>query len=290
MIRSMTGFGKAESVHNDKKIVVEIRSLNSKQLDLTVKLAANYRQAEQNIRQLASETIVRGKAEIVVIISSTANNAPQLYDTKAIQAYIEQLKLLAGQTGHPLPDNIYSLVFKFPGVFATEEEEVNDELNHAITATLKNALTSFDAYRLREGEALQKDLVLRTKLIDSLISAIEPLEDARKETIKQRILKNLQEISEPNTIDNNRFEQELIYYLERLDLTEEKVRLREHCRYFAEILSEEQSGRKLAFVSQEMGREINTIGSKANDAAIQRFVVMMKDELEKIKEQLFNIL
>ncbi len=290
MIRSMTGFGKAEKILTDKKIHIEVRSLNSKQFDLNLKIPPELRPIENQLRQQSSNIAIRGKTEVLIAIQGQAEKAVQKIDLSAAKAYSLQLKKLADELNVPLPDDIYSLLLKMPGIFSSDENELSEQLYTTIIETLAEALQNFDQYRIQEGSALKEDMVLHLEQITNSLAQIEPLEKTRKETVIQRISKGLQEVSGKDAVDPNRFEQEMIYYLERLDITEEKVRLSAHCRYFMETIGEEQAGRKLSFITQEMGREINTIGSKANDASIQRLVVKMKDELEKIKEQLFNIL
>lgn len=290
MIRSMTGFGKAEKTLTDKKIHIEVRSLNSKQFDLNLKIPAELRPIENQIRQQSSSIAIRGKTEVLIAIQGQAEKAVQQIDIGAAKAYSVQLQKLANELDVPLPEDIYSLLLKMPGIFTSNENELSGELYAIILETLAEALQNFDQYRIQEGSALMADMVQRLQQITNSLAQIEPLEETRKEALIQRISKGLQELSGKDAVDPNRFEQEMIYYLERLDITEEKVRLSAHCRYFMETIGDEQAGRKLSFITQEMGREINTIGSKANDASIQRLVVNMKDELEKIKEQLFNIL
>jgi len=290
MIRSMTGFGKAEKTLTDKKIHIEVRSLNSKQLDLNLKIPPELRPIENQIRQQSSSIAIRGKTEVSIAIQGQAEKTIQKIDIGAVKAYHDQLQKLAEVMQVPLPDDIYNLLIKLPGILSTEENELSEALYTLILETLAEALQSFDQYRIMEGSALKKDMVQHLEQIINSLSQIEPLENTRKEAVLQRINKGLEEVSGKEAVDPNRFEQEMIYYLERLDINEEKVRLAAHCHYFMETIDEEQSGRKLSFITQEMGREINTIGSKANDASIQRLVVKMKDELEKIKEQLFNIL
>ncbi len=290
MIRSMTGFGKAEKTLTDKKIHIEVRSLNSKQLDLNLKIPPELRPIENQIRQQSSNIALRGKTEVLISIQGQVEKAIQKIDIGAAKAYHYQLQKLAETLNVPLPDDIYSLLIRMPGMLTTDENELSEQLHAIILETLAAALHDFDEYRIQEGNALKEDLLQHLEQITNSLSQIEPLEEIRKEAVIQRINKGLEEVSGREAIDPNRFEQEMIYYLERLDITEEKVRLAAHCSYFMETIGEEQAGRKLSFITQEMGREINTIGSKANDASIQRLVVKMKDELEKIKEQLFNIL
>lgn len=290
MIRSMTGFGKAEKTLFDNKILIEVKSLNSKQLDLSLKIPPDLRPVENHIRQQSTNIVLRGKAEVLISIQGKTEKAAQKIDIGAVKAYHDQFQTLAQTLDIPLPVDIFNTLVQLPGIFSADENDLSEQLISHIMETLKEALEGYDKYRIQEGKALKEDLLQHIEQIRISLQHIEPLEEARKEAIKQRIYKGLQEVSGKESLDLNRFEQEMIYYLERLDITEEKVRLSAHCRYFLDTLDEYQAGRKLSFIAQEIGREINTIGSKANEANIQRLVVTMKDELEKIKEQLHNIL
>jgi uncharacterized protein (TIGR00255 family) len=290
MIRSMTGYGKAEQLLNGRKIIIEIKSLNSKQLDLSLKIPAELRALEYNLRQTLTNKILRGKAEAYISIERATVDSNQLIDPEVASLYLHHLTELSKQLNIPLPEDIFSLLLKLPGIMTSTEAELKPDDTEKVIKTLHKAIEAFDAFRLQEGKALMLDIENRINTISELLVLIEPHEKIRLDTVRQRMLKSLQELSQYENLDSNRFEQELIYYLERLDITEEKVRLAQHCHYFLETIKEDQPGRKLAFITQEIGREINTIGSKANDANIQRLVVMMKDELEKVKEQLFNII
>lgn len=290
MLRSMTGFGKAERSSGSRKIVVEIKALNSKQLDLTLRIPSELRVLENDIRLWASNNIIRGKADISVSMENESQKNHTRLDFELARQYHEQLLRLSDELGQPLPADIIGLIVKLPGFFNGESQEISKEEQVMLMALLDEAFAGFDRFRVQEGSALKVDLQTRIARIMELKELVSPFEQQRKETVRQRLMKNLIENVEKEKIDTNRFEQELLYYLEKMDITEEQVRLAQHCRFFTETLAEEGAGRKLGFISQEIGREINTLGSKANDAEIQRFVVQMKDELEKIKEQLFNIL
>jgi uncharacterized protein (TIGR00255 family) len=290
MLRSMTGFGKAERSSGSMKIVVEIKALNSKQLDLMVRMPSELRILENDIRLWASNNIIRGKADISVSMENESQKSNTRLDFELAKQYHEQLLRLSNELQQPLPTDIISLIVKLPGFFNGESQEIGKEEQVLLMALLDEAFAGFDRFRMKEGKALKVDLQARITRILELKEQLTPFELQRKETVRQRLMKNLIENVEKEKIDTNRFEQELLYYLEKMDITEEQVRLGQHCLYFTETLSEEGAGRKLGFISQEIGREINTLGSKANDADIQRLVVQMKDELEKIKEQLFNIL
>ena len=290
MIRSMTGYGIAESLYNTKKITVEIRTLNSKQLDLAVKLPNELRFAELDFRNRIGAKLFRGKIDAVITITDTSTEALNKIDPDVVASYLRQINSISEELGIAPAADTASLIFRMPGIFNTPEQKYDEEFVAKITETLETAVETVDRFRIQEGQTLKRDLLHRVDLILGLLEQVEPFEKARHETIKQRLVKNLSELTTEGQYDENRFEAELIYYLEKLDITEEKVRLRQHCNYFRESSDEDQVGKKLGFISQEMGREINTLGSKANEVNIQRLVVMMKDELEKIKEQVLNIL
>ncbi len=289
MIKSMTGFGKATRTLDNKKITTEIRSLNSKQLDLGIKMPGKYRTLEYEIRALAAKGIVRGKAEISISVETTAVESTASVNKEMFAAYYRQIREAQQAAGITDSGDITSIVMRMPDVVSQEVATISEEEHTAIMECVEEAIAEFDAFRVQEGAVLIADLLARVDLIESYKVAVEPYEASRIETIRTRINDNLAKLAA--TPDNNRFEQELIFYLEKLDITEEKVRLTNHCNYFRTTAGEEeQVGRKLGFIAQEMGREINTMGSKANNAEIQILVVKMKDELEKIKEQVLNIL
>lgn len=290
MIRSMTGFGKASFVYETKKIQVELKALNSKQLDLNLKLPAEMRHLEYDWRNIISGKLQRGKIELSLTISNTHEREGSVIDTTLAAYYLKQLKQLSETLNFELPQDTAGYLLKMPGIFSAEEETPDPELTHKIKECLLEGIENLDQFRLNEGKVLEADLIARIDEILKLQNQVEPLEDERMQTVKQRLLRNLNDLAVNTKYDENRLEQELIYYLEKFDITEEKVRLKQHCNYFLQTLNEDNAGKKLGFIGQEIGREINTMGSKANHAAIQRLVVQMKDELEKIKEQLFNIL
>jgi len=290
MIRSMTGFGKASFVFETKKIQIELKALNSKQLDLNMKLHSEMRHLEYDWRNIISGKLQRGKIELSLTISNTQEREGSVIDGTLAAYYLKQLKQLSESLNFEPPQDIAGYLLKMPGIFSVEEETPDTELIQKINNCLLDGIENLDQFRLKEGKVLQADLVGRIDEIMKLLAAVEPLEDERMQTVKQRLLRNLNDLAANTKYDENRLEQELIYYLERFDITEEKVRLKQHCNYFLQTLNEDNAGKKLGFIGQEIGREINTMGSKANHAAIQRLVVQMKDELEKIKEQLFNIL
>lgn len=290
MIRSMTGYGIAESLYNTKKITVEIRTLNSKQLDLAVKLPNELRFAELDFRNRIGAKLLRGKIDVLISIADTSADSMNQIDADTVASYLRQINGISEELGIAPSTDMASLLFRMPGIFNTPEQKYDEEFVAKITETLDTVLETVDRFRIQEGQTLKRDLLHRVELIVGLLDQVEPFEKARHDAIKQRLIKNLSELTTEGQYDENRFEAELIYYLEKLDITEEKVRLRQHCNYFNESCDEDQAGKKLGFISQEMGREINTLGSKANEVNIQRLVVMMKDELEKIKEQVCNIL
>ena len=290
MVKSMTGFGKGEAALRNKKITVEIRSLNSKQLDLSLRLPAVYRQSEYEIRNLIARTIQRGKVDVFVTVESQAVETSARINREVFREYLRQMNDTLSFSGIDAGyDAILPVIMRLPDVVATEAEAISEEEHAALLAAVEAAAAHLDAFREQEGAILIADLLRRVELIEQYKTEVVPFEKARTETVKARILDNLSKLAVD--VDRNRLEQEMIFYLEKLDITEEKVRLTNHCNYFREVASsEEGAGRKLGFIAPEMGREINTMGSKANEPNIQILVVKMKDELEKIKEQVLNIL
>ena len=290
MVKSMTGFGKGEAALQNKKITVEIRSLNSKQLDLGLRLPAVYRQSEYEIRNIIARTIQRGKVDVFVTVESQAVETPARINKEVFREYLHQMTDTLAFAGIDADyAALVPVIMRLPAVVSTETESISDEEHAALIAATEAAAARLDAFRMQEGAILIADLLGRVDRIESYKEEVVPFEKARTETIKARILDNLEKLQAD--VDRNRLEQEMIFYLEKLDITEEKVRLANHCRYFREVAAgEEGAGRKLGFIAQEMGREINTMGSKANESNIQILVVKMKDELEKIKEQVLNIL
>ena len=290
MVKSMTGFGKGEAALRNKKITVEIRSLNSKQLDLSLRLPAVSRQSEYEIRNLIARTIQRGKVDVFVTVESQAVETSARINREVFREYLRQMNDTLSFSGIDAGyDAILPVIMRLPDVVATEAEAISEEEHAALLAAVEAAAAHLDAFREQEGAILIADLLRRVELIEQYKTEVVPFEKARTETVKARILDNLSKLAVD--VDRNRLEQEMIFYLEKLDITEEKVRLTNHCNYFREVASsEEGAGRKLGFIAQEMGREINTMGSKANEPNIQILVVKMKDELEKIKEQVLNIL
>ena len=290
----MTGYGKAEAVLDHKKITVEIRSLNSKQLDLTVKVPAVYRQSEYEIRNRIGKRLQRGKIDAYVSYEITGDSVPVNIDRKTFTAYVGQIREIAAENGidwngSALDAAVVPAVLRLPEVIQNDQQTVSEAETQALKRCVEEAVDHMEQFRIQEGAILIADLLRRIDRIEQLKEEIVPFEKARAETIKTRIRENIESLGIP--FDANRLEQEMIYYIEKLDITEEKVRLQNHCKYFREVArGEEAPGRKLGFIAQELGREINTLGSKANEATIQKKVVEMKDELEKIKEQVLNIL
>ena len=290
----MTGYGKAEAVLDHKKITVEIRSLNSKQLDLTVKVPAVYRQSEYEIRNRIGKRLQRGKIDAYVSYEITGDSVPVNIDRKTFTAYFGQIREIAAENGidwngSALDAAVVPAVLRLPEVIQNDQQTVSEAETQALKRCVEEAVDHMEQFRIQEGAILIADLLSRIDRIEQLKEEIVPFEKARAETIKTRIRENIESLGIP--FDANRLEQEMIYYIEKLDITEEKVRLQNHCKYFREVArGEEAPGRKLGFIAQELGREINTLGSKANEATIQKKVVEMKDELEKIKEQVLNIL
>lgn len=290
MVKSMTGFGKGEALLQDKKITVELRSLNSKQFDLNLRLPARYRAAEYEVRALLTRRLQRGKVDAFVTVETQQIATPAHINRELFRAYLHQLTDALTFSGIDASyDTIVPTVMRMPEVVSSDEAAVSDEELQALMEAAKTACDRLDDFREQEGKILITDLLHRIDLIEEYKEAVVPYEESRCQTIRQRILDHLAKL--PVEVDHNRLEQEMIFYLEKLDITEEKVRLKNHCNYFREVAAgEEGIGRKLGFIAQELGREINTMGSKANETNIQILVVKMKDELEKIKEQVLNIL
>lgn len=290
MLKSMTGFGLASSEYNQKKINVEIRSLNSKFLELNIKLPKTYSDKESIIRNDCVKFIERGKANVSIGFEQNAIEDQRQINKELFNSYYNQLKSLADELSVNNTD-IFRSVISIPEVFNTQEQNTNDEEWKVIHNTFLQAVENFNQFRIDEGNTLSIDLVKRIESILNGITEVERYEGNRVPQIKEKLNQLLADQVGVENVDQNRLEQELIYYIEKFDITEEKIRLRSHCNYFLDVMKEkEANGKKLGFISQEIGREINTMGSKANDANIQKIVVGMKDELEKIKEQLLNII
>jgi len=283
----MTGFGKANASLKGRKISVEARSVNSKGLDANFRLPNIYREKETELKNILYDKLKRGKIDLSVSMETSGEEKQITLNKSVAKKHYTELKSLCKEL--KLDDEEMLLaILRMPDVFKPEKEEFSDKNWKVLLSCILNAISGLDKFRIAEGKALEKDLRKRIDVINKLLSNVEELDKERIPSVKEKIRKQVAEMT--NKIDQNRFEQEIIYYAEKLDITEEKVRLKTHSDYFLKTMSEDECGRKLNFISQEIGREINTIGSKANDAGIQKLVVQMKDELEKIKEQLNNIL
>ena len=292
MILSMTGYGKASSVYEDKKITAEIKSLNSKTLDLSVRMANCYREKEMELRSMIAERLVRGKVEFSLWIERDEVEQAATLNMPLMQKYIEQFQEANKNYGIPVPENITEVVMRMPDVVSRQDavEELTEEEWQMARKAAEEALEQLMQFRTKEGNALEAKFREKVDNIEALMKSIEPYEKARTEKIRQRLIDALSAIPEIE-YDRGRLEQEMIFYIEKLDINEEKQRLTQHLEYFRETLSGDYGqGKKLGFIAQEMGREINTTGSKANQAEMQNIVVMMKDELEQIKEQVLNVL
>jgi len=293
MIKSMTGYGKAEAEINGKKITVEVRSLNSKQLDLSVRIPAIYRPAEYEIRSEASKKIQRGKVDLFISYETVDSANTVTINNAAFRDYFAQLKGIATENGcdwgGAVDAAVIPAILRLPEVVQNDVVVIPDEELETLKKTASQAMDNLNQFREQEGGILMADLLARIDTIERLKNEVIPYEAPRVEVVKNRIREHIESLQIP--VDSNRLEQEMIFYVEKFDITEEKVRLQNHCDYFREVaIQEENPGRKLGFIAQEIGREINTTGSKANDVNIQKLVVQMKDELEKIKEQLLNLL
>lgn len=292
MIQSMTGYGKAVVTFKEKKINVEIKSLNSKALDLSTRIAPLYREKEMEIRQTVAKSLERGKVDFAIWIEKDAVVDAAPINIALVENYYKQIKAISEQTGIPEPTDWYATLLNLPDVTTkTDTEELTDEEWTVASQVIGQAIDALVAFRKQEGAALQQKFNEKVDNIEHLLSQIEPYEKSRIEKIRQNIIKGLEQIPSAD-YDKNRLEQELIYYIEKLDISEEKQRLTNHLKYFRETMNEEGHGvgKKLGFIAQEMGREINTTGSKSNQAEMQNIVVKMKDELEQIKEQVLNAL
>jgi len=291
MIKSMTGYGKSVAEIPQKKITIEIKSLNSKQFDLNARLPWLYRDRETEIRNLISRRLDRGKIDLNISFDSMESEAVPVINKSVVKNYYNQIKELAGELGIESDGELLSTILKFPDALKTEKPELQDEEWNLVLEKLNESVDQLDNYRSEEGKSIESDLITCIKRITGFLDEIKNYEGERIVRIREKLNTSLNENFTKENIDQNRFEQELIFYLEKLDINEEKVRLRNHCEYFIEkIASPPPNGKILNFISQEIGREINTIGSKANDSSIQKLVVMMKDDLEKIKEQTLNVL
>ena len=286
MVRSMTGYGKAECLLPDSKIIIEIRSLNGKNADISIKSSLIPRDKEMAVRQHIAKELQRGNIDLFATMEQNATAQAKQINREIFDSYLNQIKEL----GFPVcTDTILQTILKMPDVVDIKKQEMTEETWNSLEQAIHNAVAALNDFRAKEGEILYNDVTSRVALIESFVAEVEKFEASRVEAVKERIKARIDELG--ITPDANRLEQEIVFYVEKLDINEEKVRLRQHCKYFMETInSEPYPGKKLGFIAQEMGREINTMGSKANHADIQKWVVRMKDELEKIKEQSLNIL
>ncbi len=291
MLYSMTGFGKALCDLGNLKLSIEIKSLNSKQLDLNCKIPFDLRDKEFAIRGIISSKLQRGKIDCLFVLEQDSSEGLANINQDLFESYFEKIAKIAGDKDIALSDRLMLAALKMPDVISNSKIKLNDEIWHQIENKLNDALNQCISFRKQEGESIERDLKIRVHNILQLLKEIPQFENQRMKTIKDRINENIKELVDKKNVDKNRFEQEMIYYLEKLDISEEKTRLENHCTYFTQTIDNEDNvGKKLNFISQEIGREINTLGSKANQANIQKIVVQMKDELEKIKEQVLNVL
>ncbi|EGV42122.2 YicC family protein [Bizionia argentinensis JUB59] len=285
MIHSMTGYGKSVLQLPTKKVTIEVKSLNSKNLDLNARMPSIYREKELSLRKLIGNQLERGKIDFSIYVEMTGEETSTQINKRAVKQYIKQLKEIVDGD----ETELLKMAVRFPDALNTEREEIDENEWEIILTEVKTALKNIDIYRLDEGKVLEADFRDRVQNITSILEEIIAMDPERIAGVRERLQKGVEELKEK--VDENRFEQELVFYIEKFDITEEKVRLKNHLDYFIQALdSDDSNGKKLAFIGQEMGREINTIGSKSNFAPMQKLVVQMKDELEKIKEQLLNVL
>ncbi|WP_234110821.1 YicC/YloC family endoribonuclease [Chryseobacterium sp. R2A-55] len=285
MILSMTGFGRSEGVFDGKKITIDLKSLNSKSFDLNIKMPLRYKEKEFDIRKILNDKILRGKVDCFINMESLTDSSDVSINKDLVKSYMEELKKISSDG----PDFEYlKMAIRFPEAVSTRPDELNENEWIFLSGLLNEALEKFDQFRKTEGDTLQEELKRNLRSIESSLSQVIPFESERMDGVKERYRKTLNEF---DNIDETRFYQEMAYFTEKLDISEEKVRLAQHLKYYLEVMNDEDfNGKKLGFISQEIGREINTLGSKANHAEIQKLVVKMKDDLEKIKEQTLNVL
>jgi uncharacterized protein (TIGR00255 family) len=291
MIKSMTGFGRAEFEVNNKKFTIEIKSLNSKQTDINTRIPALYREKDIEIRRELSDKLERGKIDFNLYIENLGDETSSKINEPILKSYFHHLAKISTELNLATDQSTLQAVLRLPDVVKTEYLTLDEQEWTIVLKNIQKAIADIDKFREQEGNALRMDIVRNLTAIQKLQVMIEPFEPHRLDSVKARLSENLESLKLAGGVDKNRFEQELIFYLEKLDINEEKVRLANHCKYFLETIDEPvPTGKKLGFISQEIGREINTIGSKANHTEIQRIVVQMKDYLERIKEQLLNVL
>ena len=290
MIKSMTGYGKAECELSQKKVTIEIKSLNSKQMDLNTRISLLFREKDLEIRRELSDKLIRGKVDFILYTESLGDESATKINAGIVKSYYRQMEEISTSLNIPLNSNILQTILTLPEVVKNEREELNDQEWKMILGKIAEAIVLLDNFRLQEGAVMKQDLVANIQSIITLLSEIDQYEEERVTRIKEKIYEGLKDIS-IEQVNENRLEQEMIFYLEKMDVNEEKVRLLNHCNYFLETLElDEPVGKKLGFIAQEIGREVNTLGSKANHMEMQKLVIRMKDSLERIKEQLLNIL
>ncbi len=291
MTQSMTGYHKLSFDYAEKTIHIEIKTLNSKHLDINTRVPSIYKEKELAIRELIHKYLIRGKVEFSIFVDMCGSTQASTINQDLFLSYYKQLQDIAKKTDLDLKHDAFSVISRFPDIMRQERQEIEDDEWNTILSQTKACIDQVVQYRIDEGVSLKKDVLQSVNHIIELVEKVEPFEKSRIQEVKTRLMNNLEKLADTPEIDANRFEQELIYYLEKLDINEEKVRLRNHCAYFQDTIKLDiPVGKKLGFIAQEMGREINTMGAKANQVDIQKIVVEMKDELEKVKEQLLNIL
>lgn len=291
MLHSMTGYGKAACEYNNKKIVVEIKSLNSKSADISARIAPLYREKEIEIRTMVAQRIERGKVDLSIYTENSAEQQGARINIDMVKNYYIQFAEVEAQTGIKMPENVLEMIMRMPDVMKSDNMELGDDEWTLLKQTINDAIDALLEFRLQEGLSLRKVFDEKISNISSLLLEVDRYETERIEKIRTRIEENLKAIEDKIALDHNRLEQEMIFYIEKLDVNEEKNRLRNHLKYFVETMDNEHApGKKMGFIAQEMGREINTLGSKSNHSEMQKIVVRMKDELEQIKEQVLNVL
>ena len=290
MTHSLTGFGKSEVTIGHLHVNIEIRSLNSKFLDINLKIPTVFKEIDSSLRTIIKNDLTRGKVELSIHYEKINSSSRITINKEQLKNYYSQLKEISTELNNQNDKDFMGYALKLPEVIQHQKETIDKQSNETLIIAVKEACEDLNSFRKKEGESLQKELLNYVNSILGNLTKIDPFEKERLPKVKQKLFRSVEELNLKSQIDEKRLEQELIYYAEKLDLTEEKIRLKEHCSYFLETLKEKNSGKKLGFITQEMGREINTLGSKANHLSIQKIVVEMKDELEKIKEQVLNIL
>jgi uncharacterized protein (TIGR00255 family) len=288
MLKSMTGFGKSMSDYNSKKVSVEIRALNSKSLDLNTRIPACYKELENELRKMASAALGRGKVDFVISIDSIGDQSAVSINSALAQTYYNDLKAINEEIGEKAEDYL-SIIMRMPDILNSNKETIADQEKNWLLRIVSDSLANLNEFRRKEGEELEREYAERINDIRELLNGVSKYEQERTETIRDRMRKAIEEL-QTGGVDENRLEQEMIFYIEKLDISEEKMRLSNHLNYFEETMATEMAGKKLGFIAQEIGREINTLGSKSNHAEMQKLVIGMKDHLEKIKEQILNTL